>query len=62
MGQLGLKSTVRAKRYSSYKGAVGTVAPNVLERNFEATKSDEKWVTDATEFKVKQQKVYLSPP
>lgn len=61
MGQLGLKSTVRPKRYSSYKGEVGTVAPNVLERDFEATKPDEKWVTDVTEFKVKQQKVYLSP-
>ncbi|HIF9399623.1 TPA: IS3 family transposase [Photobacterium damselae] len=35
--------------------------PNVLERDFEATKPDEKWVTDVTEFKVKQQKVYLSP-
>ncbi len=61
MGQLGLKSIVRPKRYSSYKGEVGTVAPNILERNFEATKPDEKWVTDVTEFKVKQQKVYLSP-
>ncbi|WP_368730433.1 DDE-type integrase/transposase/recombinase, partial [Poseidonibacter lekithochrous] len=61
MGQLGLKSIVRPKRYSSYKGEVGTVAPNILERDFEATKPDEKWVTDVTEFKVKQQKVYLSP-
>jgi len=61
MGQLGLKSTVRPKRYSSYKGEVGTVAPNVLERDFKATKPDEKWVTDVTEFKVKQEKVYLSP-
>ncbi|HIF9268209.1 TPA: IS3 family transposase, partial [Photobacterium damselae] len=59
MGQLGLKSIVRPKRYSSYKGEVGTVAPNILERDFEATKPDEKWVTDVTEFKVKQQKVYL---
>ncbi|MGR5333536.1 DDE-type integrase/transposase/recombinase [Photobacterium damselae] len=38
-----------------------TVAPNILERDFEATKPDEKWVTDVTEFKVKQQKVYQSP-
>ncbi len=61
MGLLGLKSTVRPKRYSSYKGEVGTIAPNVLERDFKATKPDEKWVTDVTEFKVNQQKVYLSP-
>ncbi len=61
MGLLGLKSTVRPKRYSSYKGDAGTTAPNVLERDFNATKPDEKWVTDVTEFKVQQQKVYLSP-
>ncbi len=61
MKLLCLKSTVRPKRYRSYKGAVGTTAPNVLERDFSATKPDEKWVTDVTEFKVKQQKVYLSP-
>ncbi|WP_213865452.1 DDE-type integrase/transposase/recombinase, partial [Vibrio crassostreae] len=36
-------------------------APNVLERDFSATQPDEKWVTDVTEFKVKEQKVYLSP-
>ncbi|MGR5230659.1 DDE-type integrase/transposase/recombinase, partial [Photobacterium damselae] len=52
---------VRPNRYRSYIGAVGTTAPNVLERDFSATKPDEKWVTDVTEFKVKQQKVNLSP-
>ena len=46
MGLLGLKSTVRPKRYSSYKGSAGTTAPNVLERDFNATKHDEKWVTE----------------
>lgn len=61
MAQLGLKSTVRPKKYRSYKGEVGRTAPNVLERDFKATKPDEKWVTDVTEFKVNEQKVYLSP-
>jgi len=61
MMQLNLKSTVRPKKYSSYKGGTGTTAPNVLERDFSATKPDEKWATDVTEFKVKEQKVYLSP-
>ncbi len=61
MSQLGLKSIVRPKKYSSYKGNVGTTAPNILERDFTATKPDEKWVTDVTEFKVNEQKVYLSP-
>ncbi|MCP4598556.1 IS3 family transposase [Neptuniibacter sp.] len=61
MAQLDLKSTVRPKKYRSYRGEVGSITPNVLERDFSATKPDEKWVTDVTEFKVKEQKVYLSP-
>lgn len=61
MGQLGLKSTVRPKRYKSYKGGVGTIAPNILQRDFEASRPNEKWVTDVTEFKVCDRKIYLSP-
>ena len=61
MGQLGLKSLVRPKRYQSYRGSVGKAAPNLLERNFAATKPNQKWVTDVTEFNIKGQKVYLSP-
>ncbi|WP_252023689.1 IS3 family transposase [Vibrio sp. SCSIO 43136] len=61
MEELGLKSTVRPKKYRSYRGETGKSAPNILERDFTATKPDEKWVTDVTEFKVKGQKVYLSP-
>jgi putative transposase len=61
MTQLGIKSTVRPKRYESYKGAIGKVAPNLLERNFRASKPNQKWVTDVTEFNVKGEKVYLSP-
>ena len=61
MGQLGLKSTVRPKRYQSYKGAVGKTAPNLLERNFAASKPNQKWVTDVTEFNIKGERVYLSP-
>jgi len=61
MGQLGLKSTVRPKRYQSYKGGLGKVAPNLLERNFVAKQPNQKWVTDVTQFNIKGQKVYLSP-
>jgi len=60
MGLLGLKSLQRVKRYKSYKGQCGVVAPNVLERNFNASVPNEKWVTDVTEFKVGNDKVYLS--
>ena len=49
------------KKYRSYKGEVGKVAPNMLERNFEATAPNQKWVTDVTEFSLFGQKLYLSP-
>ncbi|WP_437342746.1 IS3 family transposase [Polynucleobacter arcticus] len=61
MGQLGLKSLVRPKRYQSYKGSVGKAAPNLLERNFIAKAPNQKWVTDVTEFNIKGERVYLSP-
>lgn len=62
MNMLGLKSIQRPKRrYNSYKGTVGKIADNLLKRNFKADKPNEKWVTDITEFKVHNEKLYLSP-
>lgn len=61
MNQLGLKCLVRMKKYRSYRGNVGTVAPNILERDFKASKPNEKWVTDVTEFHLHGEKLYLSP-
>jgi len=61
MRDLGLKSMVRIKKYKSYKGKVGKIAPNVLNRDFNASKPHEKWVTDVTEFLLFGQRLYLSP-
>lgn len=61
MGQMNLKSTVRPKRYQSYKGSLGKIAPNTLDRNFVTQAPNQKWVTDVTEFNIKGEKVYLSP-
>ena len=61
MGELGLKSQVRMKKYKSYKGNVGRTAPNILDRNFKADKPNEKWVTDVTQFSLFGKKLYLSP-
>ena len=61
MKELGLKSLVRMKKYRSYKGNVGKIAPNILKRDFVATKPNEKWVTDVTEFHLFGEKLYLSP-
>ena len=60
MRQLGLTCRVRMKKYRFYRGEVGAIAPNLLERNFEATKPNEKWVTDITEFSLFGHKCYLS--
>lgn len=60
MKELKLVCRVRAKRYRSYKGEIGRIAPNLLERNFEAERPNEKMVTDITEFHLFGQKLYLS--
>lgn len=51
----------RKKRYNSYQGEQGVVAPNLLKRKFEADAPNEKWVTDVTKFSVGDRKLYLSP-
>jgi len=61
MKELGFKCMIRPKKYRSYKGRLGKVAPNLLERNFKADLPNQKWVTDVTEFMVAGQKLYLSP-
>ena len=61
MKSLGLKSIIRIKKYKSYKGEHGKIAPNILERNFKATAPNQKWATDITEFNVSGKKLYLSP-
>ena len=48
-------------KYHSYKGEVGKIADNILKRDFTAEKPFEKLTTDVTEFKVCNDKVYLSP-
>lgn len=61
MRELSLVCRVRMKKYHSYKGEVGKIAPNLLKRDFEADKPNQKWVTDVTEFSLFGQKLYLSP-
>ncbi|MEE0784024.1 MAG: IS3 family transposase [Negativibacillus sp.] len=61
MKELGLVCRVRMKKYRSYKGEVGKIAPNLLNQNFHAEKPNQKWVTDVTEFSLFGEKLYLSP-
>ena len=61
MKDLGLVCRVRMKKYRSYKGEVGKIAPNLLNRDFHADRPNQKWVTDVTEFSLFGEKLYLSP-
>ena len=61
MQEMHFKSVVRRVRYRSYKGEVGRIAANVLERDFTAQAPNRKWATDVTEFKIGDRKAYLSP-
>lgn len=51
----------KTRKYYSYKGEVGRIANNELNRNFKVDTPNKVWVTDVTEFKVGSDKLYLSP-
>ena len=40
---------------------MGKICDNLLNREFNAEEPNQKWVTDVTEFKVHNEKLYLSP-
>lgn len=63
MRENGLRVAMKkARGLNTYRGAVGTVAPNLLERDFTAEAPNVKWVTDITEFRLRDgSRVYLSP-
>ena len=62
--------TRKSRKYSSYKGKVGKIAPNRIQRRFETNVAHQKITTDTSEFKyygiddkgkVNIQKLYLDP-
>lgn len=61
MRKMGIFCRVRMKKYNSFRGEAGRIAPNLLERDFNADKPNQKWVTDVTEFALFGIKLYLSP-
>lgn len=61
MKKLDVQSFVRpSKKYNSYKGDIGKVAPNIIDRDFIAQEPLKKCYTDVTQFKVGDDKVYLA--
>jgi putative transposase len=62
MHALGLTCQVRRKKpFTTYRGGVGTTALNVLNRGFTATAPNQKWVADVTEFRIGDDKLFVSP-
>lgn len=62
MKKMGIHSVIRRKRKKYIRSVPEKTAENVLKRNFNATKPNEKWSTDVTEFRIPgaSQKLYLS--
>lgn len=49
------------EKYHSYKGEVGKVADNIINRNFSTTAPFQKWTTDVSQFNFTWGKCYISP-
>lgn len=62
MAEDGLVAHVpRRRRYSSYEGETTPAPGNLVNRDFTAEAPNGKWLTDITEIKAWDGKVYLSP-
>ncbi len=61
MDELKLSARIRRQKYRSYKGQCGIIAKNIVKRRFQAGAPNRRWLTDITEFKVGDDKLYLSP-
>ena len=61
MHNIGLFGKRPKEKYHSYKGNVGKVADNIINRDFKATAPLQKWTTDVSQFNFSWGKCYLSP-
>jgi len=62
IGLKGIKFRRKTRKYSSYKGVIGKVANNRINRRFHTNVCHQKLTTDITEFKCSGGlKLYLSP-
>lgn len=50
MHSMGLKGKRPKEKYHSYKGDVGKIADNIINRDFTTTKPLQKWTTDVSQF------------
>jgi putative transposase len=60
MKEMGIQAVIRKKRPYYGKKEAYVISNNHLNRNFQASRPNEKWVTDITYLIFKGQKLYLS--
>lgn len=56
-----ISAVPKKKKYCSYRGEVGTKAPNLVKRHFDIGKPYRVFGTDVTQFRIGDEKLYLSP-
>ena len=61
MHNMGLLGKRPKEKYHSYKGEVGKIADNVINRDFSTTAPLQKWTTDVSQFNFTWGKCYISP-
>ena len=61
MHNMGLLGKRPKEKYHSYRGEVGKVADNIINRDFSATAPLQKWTTDVSQFNFPWGKCYISP-
>ncbi|MDO3682232.1 IS3 family transposase, partial [Paenibacillus ehimensis] len=61
MQEMSIRSRVRRRHRCNYISSVeGRIAENRLKRDFHATAPNQKWVTDVTQYRVGDTRLYLS--
>ena len=61
MHNMGLLGKRPKEKYHSYKGSVGKIADNLINRDFSTTAPLQKWTTDVSQFNFTWGKCYFSP-
>ena len=61
MHNMGLFGKRPKAKYHSYKGEVGKIADNIINRDFSTTAPLQKWTTDVSQFNFTWGKCYISP-
>ena len=61
MHRMGLLGKRPKEKYHSYKGEIGKIADNIINRDFSTTAPLQKWTTDVSQFNFTWGKCYISP-